>query len=230
MNINKKEFIKLNKKFDEFNKENEKNKSFETIKGKIPILISAPHSVRQIRNGKIKGKDIYTGPIVIILQKEADCYSIYKTKNNNDDANYDIENNTYKEEILKIIEENQIKLLLDIHGASNDYGFGVDIATGEKENLNKKEEALNLLEQILKKHKIENVEIEKIFKAKSKHTICKTIAEKTSIPCIEIEIAKKYRDIENFEEIIKIINALKEYIINIEKNLKWLKIKRLNIL
>ena len=120
MNINKKEFIKLNKKFDEFNKENEKNKSFETIKGKIPILISAPHSVRQIRNGKIKGKDIYTGPIVIILQKEADCYSIYKTKNNNDDANYDIENNTYKEEILKIIEENQIKLLLDIHGASND--------------------------------------------------------------------------------------------------------------
>ena len=58
MNINKKEFIKLNKKFDEFSKKNEKNKSFETIKGKIPILISAPHSVRQIRNGKIKVKDI----------------------------------------------------------------------------------------------------------------------------------------------------------------------------
>ena len=44
MNINKKEFIKLNKNFDEFSKKNEKNKSFETIKAKIPILMSAPQS------------------------------------------------------------------------------------------------------------------------------------------------------------------------------------------
>lgn len=219
MYTDKRKFIKINQKFDEYDKKYERNKTFETKNGEIPILISAPHSVRQIRNGKIKEKDLYTGPIAIILQKETDCYCIYKTQNNNDDANYDIENNTYKEEILKIIKEKQIKLLIDIHGASNNYGFGVDIATGEKENLNKNIDALKLLEETLKKHKIENVEIEKIFKAKSKHTICKTIAEKTTIPCIEIEIAKKYRDIENFDEIIKIINALKDYIINIEKTI-----------
>ena len=218
MNINKKEFIKLNKKFDEFSKENEKNKSFETIKGKIPILISAPHSVRQIRNGKIKGKDIYTGPIAIVLQQETNCHCIYKTKNNNDDANYDIENNTYKEEILKIIKQNNIKLLLDIHGASDEHGFEVDIATGERENLNGNEKALEILVEVLKKHNIGNIEIDKVFIAKSIHTICKTIAEKTSIPCIEIEIAKKFRDINNFSNISKIIEALKEYIIEIENN------------
>ena len=217
MNINKKEFIKLNKNFDEFSKKNEKNKSFETIKGKIPILISAPHSVRQIRNGKIKGKDIYTGPIAIVLQQETNCHCIYKTKNNNDDANYDIENNTYKEEILKIIKQNNIKLLLDIHGASDEHGFGVDIATGERENLNGNEKALEILVEVLKKHNIGNIEIDKVFIAKSIHTICKTIAEKTSIPCIEIEIAKKFRDINNFSNISKIIEALKEYIIEIEK-------------
>lgn len=217
MNINKKNFVKLNKKFDEFSKENEKNKSFETIKGKMPILISAPHSVRQIRNGKIKGKDIYTGPIAIVLQQETNCHCIYKTKNNNDDANYDIENNTYKQEILKIIKQNNIKLLLDIHGASDEHGFGVDIATGERKNLNGNEKAIEILVGILKKHNIENIEIDKVFKAKSIHTICKTIAEKTSIPCIEIEIAKKFRDINNFSNISKIIEALKEYIIEIEK-------------
>ena len=216
MNISKKEFLELNKKFDELNDENQQNESFKTINGKIPILISAPHSVRQIRNGKLKGKDLCTGAIAIILQKETDCYCIYKTKNNNDDANYDIENNPYKQEILKIINENQIKLLLDIHGASDKHGFGVDIATGEKENLNNNEYLLKLLEETLKKHDIENVEIDTIFKAKSIHTICRTIYKKTSIPCIEIEIAKKYRDIHNFSQIVKIIEALKEYINIIE--------------
>ena len=217
MNISKKEFLELNKKFDELKDENQQNKSFETINGKIPILISAPHSVRQIRNEKLKGKDLCTGPIAIILQKETNCYCIYKTKNNNDDANYDIENNTYKQEILKIINDNHIKLLLDIHGASDKHGFGVDIATGEKENLNNNEDSLKLLEETLKKHNIENVEIDTVFKAKSIHTICRTISEKTSIPCIEIEIAKKYRDINNFSEIVKMMEALKEYISVIEK-------------
>ena len=73
--------------------------------------------------------------------------------------------NPYKQEILKIINENQIKLLLDIHGASDKHGFGVDIATGEKENLNNNEYLLKLLEETLKKHDIENVEIDTIFKA-----------------------------------------------------------------
>lgn len=216
MKITLNEFLEANKKFNEYNEKNKFNKSFEVITGNIPILISAPHSVRQIRNGKIKEKDAYTGAIAIELQKQTNCYCIYKTKNNNDDANYDIENNPYKQEILKIINENQIKLLLDIHGASDKHGFGVDIATGEKENLNNNEYLLKLLEETLKKHDIENVEIDTIFKAKSIHTICRTISKKTSIPCIEIEIAKKYRDIHNFSQIVKIIEALKEYINIIE--------------
>ena len=83
--------------------------------------------------------------------------------------------------------------------------------------MNGNEKALEILVEVLKKHNIGNIEIDKVFIAKSIHTICKTIAEKTSIPCIEIEIAKKFRDINNFSNISKIIEALKEYIIEIEK-------------
>ena len=78
-------------------------------------------------------------------EKETNCYCIYKTKNNNDDANYDLENNNYKEELLKIINKNKIKLLLDIHGASDKYGFGIDIATDNEINLNDKEIVLKIL-------------------------------------------------------------------------------------
>lgn len=216
MDITVEDFLEANQKFNEL-EEDENKQIYEVINGKIPVLISAPHSVRQYRNGKIKEKDLYTGPIVIELQRLTNCYCIYKTKNNNDDANYDIENNSYKEEILKIIKKNKIKLLIDIHGASNKYGFGIDIGTGEGKNLNNKKKAVEILKNILERYEIENIEIDKIFKANSIHTICKTISEKTMIPCIEIEIAKKYRDIENFEELTKMILALRKYIKEIVK-------------
>ena len=46
---------RYNKIFDEY--QNKQKESFKIIEGKIPVLISAPHSVRQLREGKIKGKD-----------------------------------------------------------------------------------------------------------------------------------------------------------------------------
>ena len=67
MKITKTEFQLVNNKFDEY--KNKSNKSFEYIQGKNNILISAPHSVSQCRNGKIKGKDMCTGTIAITLQK-----------------------------------------------------------------------------------------------------------------------------------------------------------------
>ena len=53
MEITKKEFININNKFDEYKIKEEK--AFEYIEGKEKIIVSAPHSVRQIRNGNIKG-------------------------------------------------------------------------------------------------------------------------------------------------------------------------------
>ena len=109
--------------------------------------------------------------------------------------------------MIQKIKKNKIKLLIDIHGASNKYGFGVDIGTGEGKNLNNKKKAVEILKNILERYEIENVELDKRFKANSIHTICKTISEKTMIPCIEIEIAKKYRDIEQFNKLTKMILA-----------------------
>ena len=117
MEITKKEFININNKFDEYKIKEEK--AFEYIEGKEKIIVSAPHSVRQIRNGNIKGKDSCTGTIAILLQKQLNCYCLYKTKNCNDDANYDIENNPYKDKIIDLVEKNNINFLLDIHGAKD---------------------------------------------------------------------------------------------------------------
>lgn len=210
MKITKSEFEKINKKFDEYNEKN--IESFKYIKGKEKIILSAPHSVSQIRNGKIKGKDIATGTIAISLQKSLNCYCIYKTRNNNDDANYDIEKNPYKDKLLEIIEKEDIKFLLDIHGAKANQGFDIDIATNNLKNVNGKTEYVTDFINIGKKYGINNITVDKVFKASTIHTIACTISEKLKIPCLEIEISKEYRDIKTFQNIQVLLNFLEEYL------------------
>lgn len=191
-----------------------KEKSFFAIKGKIPVILSAPHSVKQLREGKIKEAENQTGAIVSILAEKTGCFAIYKTYNNQDDANYDIENNEYKEEIKHIVKENNIKLLLDIHGARDEYNFDIDLGTAYGENINNNTEILEKLKSYLKKNKIENVTENKTFKADSIRTISKYINEETKIPCIQLEISWKYRDLNNLDNVKRLIKALEEFILN----------------
>ena len=202
-----------NKKFDEYeNKPLKEEQTFEVIEGKIPVLLSAPHSVRQLREGKIKGKDRYTGAITIELAKQTNSFAIYKTYNNQDDASYDIENNEYKEKVLELIDKHNIKVFLDIHGAKDTDEFDVDIGTDEKRNLNGKTQILENLIKNLNEKGITKIGIDKKFKACTMHTLTKKIASSTNIACMQIEITRKYRDLEQVEKMEKIINAIKSWI------------------
>ena len=169
---------------NEKNRLNNKEKSFRVIKGNIPVIISAPHSVKQLREGRVKGAEYQTGAIASILSEETSCFAIYKTYNNQDDANYDMENNEYKEEIKKIIKENDIRILLDIHGAKDEHNFDIDLGTAYGENINNNIEILKRLKNYFKKYKIENVTENKTFKADSIRTISKYINKETKIQCI----------------------------------------------
>ena len=201
---------KYNETFDEYKEENQSNKSFEIIEGKIPVLISAPHSVRQIRNGKIKGKDMLTGAIVKEITRRTSCWGIYKTHNNNDDASYDIENNNYFERALQIMKENNVKMFLDIHGAKDNEEFDIDIGTSNKENLNGREDVLKKIIDIFNKNGIQNIGIDQKFKANTMHTLTKKIALNVDIPCMQIEITKKYRDLDQINNLEKVLNAITE--------------------
>ena len=202
-----------NKKFDQYqNQPSKEEKSFEVLEGKIPVLLSAPHSVRQLREGKIKAKDRYTGAIAIELAKLTNSFAIYKTYNNQDDASYDIENNTYKEKVLELIDKNNIKVFLDIHGAKDTDEFDIDIGTDGKRNLNGKTQIL----EKLKEKGITKIGIDKKFKACTMHTLTKKIASCTDVTCMQIEITKTYRDLEQIEKMQKVINAIRAWIQEIE--------------
>ena len=211
--------IEYNKKYEE----NARNGRIEKMPyeyeiGSIPIILSAPHSVNQIRNGKLKVADGFTGGIAKYLAKACHTSYIIKTFNNQDDANYDIEENPYKEKILEMIDKNNSKLLLDIHGCSNRHRFHIDIGTDDGNNIKGRDDLIQELVDSLKEAGIDKIQVNKKFKAHPINTISKTIATKTNIPCIQIEIANYYRIPirQNRQRVEQIIIALSNFITKVQ--------------
>lgn len=195
------------------------NKLFEIEEGTVPIMLSAPHCVPQTRNGIIKAKEGETGAIVQILAKKTGCYAIFKTSHRNDDANYDIDKNVYKENLREIIKRENIKLLLDFHGAKNENTFDVEIGTDEGKNINQENGIVIELKEKLKHQGIFNIVENQKFKASSIHTISKYIHETTNIPCIQLEITGRYRHIEYLDGIKKLIIGMEEFIETMKEKL-----------
>lgn len=125
----------INEKLRDLNKhflENDKNglpingKNNIYIKGLLPILISAPHAVRQQRNGEIKSSDYLTGPLAIYLAEKCNCSCFVKVCNDYDDANYPVgvtlENvdSDYIAELKDILIKNNYFLVIDLHGCKDE--------------------------------------------------------------------------------------------------------------
>lgn len=217
MEITKEKFKEIEK---EFNNNAKTKTNFRYIKGKRPIILSAPHSVRQNREGKIKGKEFCTGSIAILLQRELNCFCIYKQKNCNDDVGYDIFNNKYRYKIMEEVNNKEIQFLLDIHGAKDKYGFDIDVGTNNLRNLNGHDEYINDFLRIGEKYNL-NITVDKQFKADTYRTISNSVALVNKIPCLQIEISKEYRNIRNFSKIKLILNFLEEYLKSIELGGKY---------
>ena len=84
---------------------NNSQKDHVVINSLANVLISAPHGVRQLRLGKIKGREIGSLATALFLKESTPSSFIAKTRNNNDDANFD-EISDYKNSIISIIKTN----------------------------------------------------------------------------------------------------------------------------
>lgn len=123
----KETFYSIHKKRKEF-VDNNKNKDHIILKGTNNILISSPHGVSQIRLGKYKSCEIGSLSTALFLKNNTNCFLIAKTKNNNDDANFD-EVSLYKNSIRNLIKTNQINYIIDIHGLGSKRNCDINLGT-----------------------------------------------------------------------------------------------------
>jgi hypothetical protein len=203
----------LKKNLKIFYNKNNKN-SFELLEGCGSVIVSAPHSVEQIRNGKIKFAEYQTGAITRILHEKIGCPVIYKTKNCNDDANYD-DKSDYRDFLIQYIKKNDIKLLMDLHQMAPRREMNIDIGTGRGKNILQRYDLLEKIITFFNNNGVKNIMVDEIFDATYKNTVSAHVSSSCSIPCFQIEINSKLvsdkYDEYNIDSIIKSLLQIIEY-------------------
>lgn len=196
----------------------EHRQSFELIDGQGKIMISAPHSVAQIRRGKLKDAEPQTGVIAKLLHDDLDIPIIYKTKNMGDDANFDT-NSDYKNALIEYIVNNKIKLLIDLHQLSPSRKEKIDICTGKLKNIDNPE-IINVFFNEFLLADIDNIQIDKPFSGSLPTTIVTYVRNITGIQSLQIEINSNllYERFPDYN-FIAVYQSIKKAICTIERNL-----------
>ena len=145
-----KSFNQIHNKRIEFLRD-KSSKGHVIIQGNNKVIISVPHGVDQVRLGRHKVREIGSIATSLFLQEQTNCYLIAKTKNNYDDANFD-EKSLYKQDLLRCVEKNNIKYVVDIHGLAEKRGIDVNFGTNLGQNIKADESAFENLYQALIKN------------------------------------------------------------------------------
>lgn len=198
-----------------------KEKSFDTVKGKKKIILSAPHNVKHIRENCIRPRETKTGTIVKTLSKKYNTYGIYKNNNDcNNDANWD-KKCLYKEEIKRIVKKENIRYLIDFHGMAAHREQDVCIGINGGKNINGNYDIANCMIEIFYKYGFENITIDEPFSAAYEYCVSTYIARECHIPTFQIEINLKYRmaKYKEYKKYNDLLKALGEIIEEVEKTI-----------
>lgn len=119
--------------------------------------------------------------------------------------------------LAKYIKENDIRLLIDLHGCWSFRDFSIEFGTWWKWNPNLlgRLDILNVVENSLNdsmksyiKHIGKPITKNTIFSASRETTVSNFISKECKIPTIQIEINKELRDMDNSENLSLLINSL----------------------
>jgi hypothetical protein len=164
--------------------------SFKLIGGGGSVMVSAPHAVEQLRDGRRKYAEPYTGVLARFLHDSTGCPVIFKTKNIKDDANHD-EHSPYRDAIAQYVRENAIAYLIDLHQMSAERALGIDLGTGHGENIKADPQLLEETVNAFKAWGFEDITVEKHFPAVYPNTVSAATARDCGIACIQIEFNTK---------------------------------------
>ena len=176
-------------------------------KGNLPILFTAPHTMNQTKeDGSIKLSEPYTKAIALYLNKYFNVNCMIKLKDTGLDPNRD-NRDVFKTELLRFVKDNNIKIVIDLHGAKKNRDF--DIEFGTLNNLSSTFSTIKELEEAFKENGINNITHNNPFKGGA---ITSYVCGLEDVDVIQLEINYKYRDYNNITELERLIKSLENFI------------------
>lgn len=124
------------------------NEDHVFVSGNNSVLISIPHGVSQTRLGKKKLAEPGSANLGLTVAKNTNSHLLVKTKDNFDDANFD-ESCDYRNTLLKVLKDKNIKYVLDFHSLSTKNKTDINLGTNLGNNISTNHALLDELIKIL---------------------------------------------------------------------------------
>lgn len=159
---------------------------FKVVPGNIPVIITAPHATRPLREGNRRFADGGgTAALALSVAELTGAHVIYTTGEGPSDPNY-YDDNGFKRELARLIDEIQPRYVLDIHGSHPYRPYDIDLGTMHGESLLGQDALLQELVQSLRREGIVNISSNYFAGAKNQ-TITK-FAASLGVPAIQVEV------------------------------------------
>lgn len=183
---------------------------YRVLSGITPVLLSAPHAVNHFREDDIRNAEKYTGALARYLSYSTSSYAIFQMFTHAD-PNIDKES-LYKNAVINLVENYNLKLLLDIHSSSFKDDTDIDVVSHLHETLCGHEDLIKKLNMLCIKYGLKMDENNKPNPEKENEIIAVT-ALVCGIPSIRIVINKNNMvEPENNIKFKKICAMLEEFI------------------
>lgn len=173
--------------------------------GKLPIILTAVHTVEQHLPTGIKASEPYTAAICQYVGDELGAYYMIKAIDNGIDSNTP-EEDQFKQNLSEKIRQEGIKLLIDLHGAKRSHGFDIDFGTLHGTTIDAA--TLEQLKNIFNQNGICKLVSEEPFPGGG---ITQYINDHNGINIVQIEINKKYRDPQQLHSCEQVCTALIQF-------------------
>ena len=175
--------------------------------GKNLVLITAVHTMNQLKeNGEVKLAEPFTKAIALYVSEQCEISYLIKTKDTGLDSNKD-NNDNFKKNLINMVKENNIKLVIDLHGSKKSRDF--DIEFGTLNNLTADFSTIKELEEAFEEHNIKNIKHNDPFKGGA---ITQYLYGLSDVEVIQLEINGNYRDLEQIDKIKAVCKALISFI------------------
>ena len=184
---------------------------YRVLSGNTPVLISAPHSVNQLRGDDVRDAEKFTGSLARYLSSATGSYAIFQLFTHAD-PNFDYDHN-YKNGIINLVEVNNIKLLIDIHSSTFKDDTDIDIVTDNRITLLGNSNIIDSLKEIAIKNNVK-VDENNIPNKDKENEIISVVSLICGIPTLRLVINNKKLNLDNIDSFTNIVNTIKEFIIN----------------
>lgn len=175
--------------------------------GGVPILFTAPHTMEQhFADGRMKYGEPFTKAIAMYMNKYFNTSYLIKVNDTGVDSNRD-NHDEFKDELLRIVKENDIKLVIDLHGADKNRDF--DVEFGTLNDLSADISTIKELEKAFVNKGIVNLSYNDPFKGGA---ITQYLFNVKDLDVIQLEINWRFRNVENIENLELLCKALEEFI------------------